>query len=80
MCNGLLFDAGALRDFKEETLLHFFRNLLARERKQPSLRRKRTKKTRKIGVDVSAGGGIFEVVEAWPSRLLSMARAKHHVC
>lgn len=33
VCYGLFFDAGEFRDFKEETLMDFFRDLLARERK-----------------------------------------------
>jgi len=31
-CYGVLFDAGEFRDYKEETVLDFFRALLAKER------------------------------------------------
>jgi Zn-finger nucleic acid-binding protein len=33
VCYGLFFDAGEFTDFKEETILDFFRDLFARERK-----------------------------------------------
>ena len=33
VCYGLFLDAGEFRDFKEETVLDFFRDLFAKERK-----------------------------------------------
>ena len=33
VCYGLFFDAGEFRDFKEETVLDFFRDLWIKERK-----------------------------------------------
>jgi uncharacterized protein len=33
VCYGMFFDAGEFRDFKEETVLDHFRDLLAKERK-----------------------------------------------
>ena len=33
VCYGLFFDAGEFRDYKEETVLDFFRDLFAKERK-----------------------------------------------
>ena len=33
VCYGLFFDAGEFKDFKEETILDFFRDLLVHERK-----------------------------------------------
>ena len=32
-CHGVFFDAGEFRDFKEETILDFFRNLRAKSRR-----------------------------------------------
>ena len=32
VCNGVFFDAGEFRDYKEHTIIDFFRDLLAKER------------------------------------------------